>query len=156
MEIKYRITKIPSPVTRTPRLINRSVCWPCGSFLITRVRNNNPAKVNIPSNPHEIPNNGSIFKSLLPNKSSQENTVVEEQNEAPSLIFDEIQKVWAETAKPKNVIICNPAVTWPRVVCSISNREDNESATDFPWGRVRNKPNKTGNKYAASKRLSNN
>ena len=132
MEIRYRITKIPSPVTKTPRLINRSVCWPCGSFLITRVRNSKPAKVNIPNNPHEIPNNGSIFKSLLPNKSSQENTVVAEQNSAPSLIFDEIQKVWAETAKPKNVIICKPAVTCPRVVWSISNLDDNESATDLP------------------------
>ena len=105
----------------------------------------------MPNNPHENPNNGSTFRSVLPSKSSQENTVVAEQNAAPSLIFDEIQKVWAETANPKNVIICSPAVTRHRVVCITKKREDNETANEFTLGKEIKKQKKKGKRKDPTK-----
>ena len=150
------MTKIPTPVINVPKVINLSVYSPSGSFLITKTMNSKKAKVIIPSIPQDNPNRGSTLRSLLPSKSSHEKTLEEVQKLPPSLIFDEIQNVCAETAKPKNTIICNPAVILPLSVDNISNRPARLSPADLPNGVTNSNPNRVGNKYAATSKLSSN
>ena len=134
--------------------MNLSVYSPFGSFLITRTMNNKKALTIIPIMPQERPNTGSTLRSLFPIKSSQLNTVDDAQKLPPSLIFDDIQNVCAETAKPKNVMSCKPAVILPLSVDIISKRPERLSPIDFPNGATKINPNNVGIRYAATSRLS--
>ena len=124
--------------------MNLSVYSPLGSFLMTSTMNNKNALTIIPIIPHERPKTGSTLRSLFPIKSSQLNTADDAQKLPPSLIFDEIQNVCAETAKPKKVISCIPAVTLPLSVAMISKRPARLSPTDLPNGATKINPNNVG------------
>jgi hypothetical protein len=113
----------------------------------------NRANVAIPIRPQESPNTGSTFNLLLPSKSSHEKVEVAEQKVPPSLIFDEIQRVCVETAKPAIEINCKPESNLPLAVCKEGNFSAIDEVSKLPQGDTIRNPINVGIRYTATKAL---